>query len=230
MLKVLVLPMGALWGDVPVAFAPEIWASVAPDRPAAALYFLSLAEQTVARSESVSGEHEVVRGGSRLEAQHLVKAYKGRRVVDNVSLDLAQGEIVGLLGPNGAGKTTSFYMITGLIRPEEGQILLDQRDITGLPMYLRARAGIGYLAQEPSIFRKLTVEQNVMAILETLNIDAAERAVRLESLLDELAIKHLRHQMAYQLSGGERRRLEITRASTTSRRSSPDCGTAASAC
>ena len=215
MLKVLVLPMGALWGDVPVAFAPEIWASVAPDRPAAAQYFLALAEQTVARSESVSGEHEVVRGGSRLEAQHIVKAYKGRRVVDTVSLDLAQGEIVGLLGPNGAGKTTSFYMITGLIRPDEGQILLDRRDITGLPMYLRARAGIGYLAQEPSIFRKLTVEQNVMAILETLNLDAAERARRLESLLDELAIKHLRRQMAYQLSGGERRRLEITRALVT---------------
>jgi lipopolysaccharide export system ATP-binding protein len=215
MLKVLVLPMGALWGDVPVAFAPEIWASVAPDRPAAAQYFLALAEQTVARTESVSGGHEVVRGGSRLEAQHLVKAYKGRRVVNNVSLDLAQGEIVGLLGPNGAGKTTSFYMITGLIRPDEGMIQLDRRDITALPMYLRARAGIGYLAQEPSIFRKLTVEQNVTAILETLNIDAAERARRLESLLDELAIKHLRHQMAYQLSGGERRRLEITRALVT---------------
>ena len=215
MLKVLVLPMGALWGDVPVSFAPELWASVAPDRPAAAQYFLALAEQTVARSESVSGEHEVVRGGSRLEAQHLVKAYKGRRVVNNVSLDLAQGEIVGLLGPNGAGKTTSFYMITGLIRPDEGMIQLDRRDITALPMYLRARAGIGYLAQEPSIFRKLTVEQNVMAILETLNIDAAERARRLESLLDELAIKHLRRQKAYQLSGGERRRLEITRALVT---------------
>jgi len=104
MLKVLVLPMGALWGDVPVAFAPEIWASVAPDRPAAAQYFLALAEQTVARTESVSGEPEVVRGGSRLEAQHLVKAYKGRRVVNDVSLDLAQGEIVGLLGPNGRGR------------------------------------------------------------------------------------------------------------------------------
>ncbi len=106
MLKVLVLPMGALWGDVPVAFAPEIWDSMPPDRDAASQHFLQLAEETVARSESVTGEHAPVRGGSRLEAQHLVKAYKGRRVVDNVSLDLAQGEIVGLLGPNGAGKTT----------------------------------------------------------------------------------------------------------------------------
>ena len=215
MLKVLNLPMGALWGDVPVAFHADVWASVSPDRAAAAQYFLALAEDTVARSEAVSGEHPVVRGGSRLEAQHLVKAYKGRRVVNNVSLELAQGEIVGLLGPNGAGKTTSFYMITGLIRPDEGRILLDGRDITVLPMYLRARAGIGYLAQEPSIFRKLSVEENVMAILETLNIDAGERRRRLESLLDELAIKHLRHQKAYQLSGGERRRLEITRALVT---------------
>ena len=215
MLKVLVLPMGALWGDVPVAFHPDVWASIAADRAAAAQYFLSLAEHTVARSESVSGDHPIVRGGSRLEAQHIVKAYKGRRVVNDVSLDLAQGEIVGLLGPNGAGKTTSFYMITGLIRPDEGKVLLDARDITALPMYQRARSGIGYLAQEPSIFRKLTVEENVLAILETLNIDAEDRRRRLESLLDELAIKHLRHQKAYQLSGGERRRLEITRALVT---------------
>jgi lipopolysaccharide export system ATP-binding protein len=213
MLKVLVLPMGALWGDVPVAFAPEIWASMPPDRAAAAQQFLEIAEANVARSDS--GEHEVVRGGARLEAQHLIKAYKGRRVVNDVSLDLAQGEIVGLLGPNGAGKTTSFYMITGLIRPDEGTILLDNRNITALPMYQRARSGIGYLAQEPSIFRKLSVEDNVMAILETLNLDQAERARRLETLLDELAIKHLRHQKAYQLSGGERRRLEITRALVT---------------
>ncbi len=215
MLKVLVLPMGALWGDVPVAFAPGFWAGMPADRAAAAQYLLALAEDTVARSESVSGEHPVVSGGARLESQHLVKAYKGRRVVNDVSLELAQGEIVGLLGPNGAGKTTSFYMITGLIRPDQGQIALDGRDITALPMYQRARAGIGYLAQEPSIFRKLTVEENVLAILETLPIDAAERARRLESLLDELAIKHLRKQKAYQLSGGERRRLEITRALVT---------------
>jgi len=188
---------------------------VAADREQAAQYFLELAEATVHSGESVSGDHPVVRGGSRLEAQHLVKAYKGRRVVDNVSLELSQGEIVGLLGPNGAGKTTSFYMITGLIRPDEGTILLDHRNITALPMYQRARAGIGYLAQEPSIFRKLSVEDNVTAILETLNIDEDERRRRLETLLDELAIKHLRKQKAYQLSGGERRRLEITRALVT---------------
>jgi len=215
MLKVLVLPIGALWGEAPVAFAPDIHASLPADRAAAEQHFLVLAEDTVARSESVSGEHPIVGGGSRLEARHLVKAYKGRRVVDNVSLDLAQGEIVGLLGPNGAGKTTSFYMITGLIRPDEGQIVLDGRDITALPMYQRARSGIGYLAQEPSIFRKLTVEENVLAILETLNLGSDERTRRLESLLDELAIKHLRRQKAYQLSGGERRRLEITRALVT---------------
>jgi lipopolysaccharide export system ATP-binding protein len=214
-LNVLVLPVGVLWGDAPVAFAPDIWAGMPSDRATAGAHFLALAEETLARSESVSGEHPVLRGGSRLEAQHLMKAYKGRRVVNNVSLDLAQGEIVGLLGPNGAGKTTSFYMITGLIRPDEGTILLDTRDITALPMYQRARAGIGYLAQEPSIFRKLSVEDNVLAILETLSIDQDERRRRLESLLDELAIKHLRTQKAYQLSGGERRRLEITRALVT---------------
>jgi lipopolysaccharide export system ATP-binding protein len=215
MLQVLVLPMGALWGEAPVAFAPDVWASLPADRTAAEQHFLALAEETVARSEAVSGEHPVVTGGSRLEAKHLVKAYKGRRVVDNVSLDLAQGEIVGLLGPNGAGKTTSFYMITGLIRPDQGLIILDNHEITTLPMYQRARAGIGYLAQEPSIFRKLSVEDNVQAILETLPIPAQERARRLELLLDELAIKHLRAQKAYQLSGGERRRLEITRALVT---------------
>jgi lipopolysaccharide export system ATP-binding protein len=215
MLKMIVYPMGALWGDVPVAFAPEVWASMASDRAQAAQYFLQLAEDTVHRSEAVSADRTVVRGGARLEAQHLAKAYKGRRVVDNVSIELAQGEIVGLLGPNGAGKTTSFYMITGLIRPDEGTILLDHRNITQLPMYQRARSGIGYLAQEPSIFRKLSVEDNVMAILETLNIDEEERERRLETLLDELAIKHLRKQKAYQLSGGERRRLEITRALVT---------------
>ncbi|MDP3909742.1 MAG: LPS export ABC transporter ATP-binding protein [Gemmatimonadales bacterium] len=155
------------------------------------------------------------RGASKLEARNLMKAYKGRRVVNDVSVELAQGEIVGLLGPNGAGKTTCFYMITGLIRPEQGRIVLDGRDITTEPMYRRARAGIGYLAQEPSVFRKLSVEDNVLAILETLDLDDVERRRRLEVLLDELAIKHLRRQKAYQLSGGERRRLEITRALVT---------------
>ena len=154
-------------------------------------------------------------GASVLEAAGLVKSYKGRRVVDDVSLRLEQGEIVGLLGPNGAGKTTSFYMITGLIRPDEGRITLDGHDLSQEPMYRRARLGIGYLAQEPSVFRKLSVEENVLAILETLELPAAQERQRLEGLLDELGIKHLRRQKAYQLSGGERRRLEITRALVT---------------
>jgi lipopolysaccharide export system ATP-binding protein len=152
---------------------------------------------------------------SVLEARGLVKTYRRRRVVNDVALRLQQGEIVGLLGPNGAGKTTTFYMIAGLIQPLEGKIVLDGQDITEMPMYKRARRGIGYLAQEPSIFRKLTVEQNIMAILETLPLSAPERAKRLERLLDELSIKHLRHSRAYALSGGERRRLEITRALVT---------------
>jgi lipopolysaccharide export system ATP-binding protein len=215
MLKVLVLPAGVLWGEAPVGFAPDVWAEMPAEHDAAARRFLEIAEQTLARSEAVSGEHPVVGGASRLEARRLVKTYKGRRVVNDVSVDLAQGEIVGLLGPNGAGKTTTFYMITGLIRPEEGSILLDGADLTPQPMYRRARAGIGYLAQEPSVFRKLTVEENVLAILETLPLAGSERERRLERLLDELSIKHLRRQKAYQLSGGERRRLEITRALVT---------------
>jgi len=136
--------------------------------------------------------------------------------VRDVSLHLSQGEVVGLLGPNGAGKTTTFYLITGLIRPDQGRIVLDGDDITRAPMYQRARRGIGYLAQEPSVFRRLTVEQNVMAILETVELPRAERLARLEELLDELSIKHLRRSKAYSLSGGERRRLEITRALVTS--------------
>jgi lipopolysaccharide export system ATP-binding protein len=152
---------------------------------------------------------------SRLEAKGLVKTYKKRSVVNNVALHLRQGEIVGLLGANGAGKTTTFYMIVGLIQPQSGSIVLDGEDITNMPMYKRARRGIGYLSQEPSIFRKLTVEENIMAILETLPITKAERAAKLEKLLDELSIKHLRKSRAYALSGGERRRLEITRALVT---------------
>jgi lipopolysaccharide export system ATP-binding protein len=150
--------------------------------------------------------------GSVIEARGLVKIYRRRRVVNDVAFRLQQGEIVGLLGPNGAGKTTTFYMIVGLIPPVEGEIRLDGSDITRMPMYKRARLGIGYLSQEPSIFRKLTVEENLLAILETLPLAKEERRSRLESLLDELRIKHLRHQKAYALSGGERRRLEITRA------------------
>ena len=154
--------------------------------------------------------------GSVLRAEGLVKAFKKRRVVDEVDLSLRQGEIVGLLGPNGAGKTTTFYMIVGLLPADEGRVFLDDRELTDVPMYRRAREGIGYLSQEPSIFRKLTVEENVMAILETLDLSREERQERLEELLDELSIKHLRDNKAYALSGGERRRLEITRALVTS--------------
>ncbi|WP_025412254.1 LPS export ABC transporter ATP-binding protein [Gemmatirosa kalamazoonensis] len=150
-----------------------------------------------------------------LEAQGLVKIYRRRHVVEDVALRLQQGEIVGLLGPNGAGKTTTFYMIVGLIAPNAGRILLDGEDVTSMPMYRRARRGVGYLSQEPSIFRKLSVEDNILAILETLPISRREREERLEALLDELKIKHLRDSKAYQLSGGERRRLEITRALVT---------------
>jgi lipopolysaccharide export system ATP-binding protein len=154
-------------------------------------------------------------GGSILEAKGLVKTYRRRAVVNDVHIRLQQGEIVGLLGPNGAGKTTTFYMIVGLIEPQEGKILLDGKDISTMSMYKRARQGIGYLSQEPSIFRKLSVEDNIMAILETLPISGAERQKRLEKLLDELNIKRLRKNKAYSLSGGERRRLEITRALVT---------------
>jgi lipopolysaccharide export system ATP-binding protein len=153
--------------------------------------------------------------GGVLEAVGLMKTYRRRKVVNDVALRLQQGEIVGLLGPNGAGKTTTFYMIVGLIQPQEGRIILDHEDITEMPMYKRARLGIGYLSQEPSIFRKLTVEENILAILETMKLSSEERHKRLEALLDELSIKHLRHNKAYSLSGGERRRLEITRALVT---------------
>ena len=150
-----------------------------------------------------------------LETKQLRKAYKGRTVVDGVSINISRGEIVGLLGPNGAGKTTSFYMVVGVIKPDAGHIYFRGEDITSLPMYQRARLGIGYLSQEPSIFRKLTVEENVMAILETLDITQAERKRRLERLLEELDIAYLAKNKAYTLSGGERRRLEITRALVT---------------
>jgi lipopolysaccharide export system ATP-binding protein len=157
----------------------------------------------------------MVDGHSVLRAEGLVKSYRRRNVVNDVSVNVKQGEIVGLLGPNGAGKTTTFYMIVGLIPPQQGRILFDEEDITGMPMYRRARRGIGYLSQEPSVFRKLTVEENILAILETLDIPKKERDARLEGLLDELNIKHLRANKAFSLSGGERRRLEITRALVT---------------
>ena len=152
---------------------------------------------------------------NKLKINNLVKAYSDRRVVDNINIEIGRGEIVGLLGPNGAGKTTSFYMIVGLIKPDEGTILFDEKNITGMPMYRRAREGIGYLCQEDSIFRKLTVEENIMAVLETLNISAYERRRRLDKLLNELSIASLAKNKAYTLSGGERRRLEITRALVT---------------
>jgi lipopolysaccharide export system ATP-binding protein len=150
-----------------------------------------------------------------LRSENLVKIYKKRRVVDNISIQLSQGEVVGLLGPNGAGKTTTFYMIIGFIKPESGKILLDQEDITRLPMYERARRGIGYLSQEPSIFRKLSVEQNIMAILQMQKMTKKEREEKLQALLSELDISYLAKNKAYTLSGGERRRVEITRALAT---------------
>jgi len=215
LMKIVAYPVGIPYDDTPIAFTSDVWTELGGDRAGAADRLLEAAERALARAESASGEHPAVSGGSLLEAHGLVKVYKGRRVVNDVSVRLEQGEIVGLLGPNGAGKTTTFYMITGLVRPDGGRIVLDGRDTTDEPMYRRAQMGIGYLAQEPSVFRKLTVEENVRAILETLQLSDAEQAERLERLLDELAIKHLRRQKGFQLSGGERRRLEITRALVT---------------
>ena len=151
-------------------------------------------------------------GNSRLWAEGLTKVYRKRAVVNGVDIEVRQGEIVGLLGPNGAGKTTTFYMVVGLIAPDKGSVHLDGQGLPRTPMYKRARKGVGYLAQEPSIFRKLSVEDNVMAILEAMKISKKERVQRLESLLNELGLAHLRKSKAYSLSGGERRRLEITRA------------------
>ncbi len=150
-----------------------------------------------------------------LSLNNLVKIYHGRLVVDSVSLKLESGEVVGLLGPNGAGKTTTFYMTVGMIKPAEGRVFIDDDDITEYPMYLRARKGVGYLPQEASIFRKLTVKQNVKAILEVLSVPKAEQEERVGMLLDELGIRHLADQNAAKLSGGERRRLEITRVLAT---------------
>ena len=150
-----------------------------------------------------------------LSCERLAKVYGKRRVVDDVSMSVKRGEIVGLLGPNGAGKTTCFYMIVGMIRPEAGSVSLDGEEITGLPMYKRARKGIGYLPQEASVFRKMTVEQNLLAVLETLPLSKEERMGRLEKLLNELNVEHLRKSYGYQLSGGERRRVEITRSLVT---------------
>ena len=155
---------------------------------------------------------------SLLEAKGLAKAYKKRRVVNGVTFSVSPGEIVGLLGPNGAGKTTSFNMIVGLVKPEEGEVVFEGKSIGNLPMHQRARLGIGYLTQEPSVFRKLTVEQNILAILETCTSDKLEQKARLKSLLEELDMTALARSKAYTLSGGEKRRLEITRALVTSPR------------
>jgi lipopolysaccharide export system ATP-binding protein len=184
-------------------------------RPEIADALRQTGEHHLSREPRAPTPAAVVVTGSVLEATGLVKVYRRRKVVNDVALRLQQGEIVGLLGPNGAGKTTTFYMIAGLIQPQSGRIVLDGDDITDMPMYQRSRKGIGYLSQEPSIFRKLSVEDNIVAILETLPFSREERARRLEVLLDELRIKHLRHSKAFQLSGGERRRLEITRALVT---------------
>jgi len=148
---------------------------------------------------------------SKLQAAELSKSYRGRKVVNNVSLEIRQGEVVGLLGPNGAGKTTTFYILVGLARPDYGRVLLDDEDITDLPMYLRARGGISYLPQEPSVFRKMTVEENLLAVLETLSLTPEQRRERVEELLAQMGLEGVRYSRAYVLSGGERRRLEIAR-------------------
>jgi lipopolysaccharide export system ATP-binding protein len=188
------------------------WGAGGEDRQAIYGALLGAARRAAQRSKPPApapASHSV------LEGTRLVKSFKDRRVVNEVSVRLQQGEIVGLLGPNGAGKTTTFYLITGLIRPDAGQVRLDGLNLTRAPMYERARAGIGYLAQEPSIFRKMTVEENILAILETRRLARDERQRQLDRMLDELSIKHLRRSRAYSLSGGERRRLEITRALVT---------------
>ncbi|MDT8445576.1 MAG: LPS export ABC transporter ATP-binding protein [bacterium] len=151
----------------------------------------------------------------RLETKNLVKTYGKRTVVKDVSFEISQGEVVGLLGSNGAGKTTSFYMVVGVVRPTQGQIFLDEKEITGLPMYQRARQGIGYLPQEASVFRKMSVEENLLSILETLGLSKAEQKGKADKILDELHIQHIRKNMGYSLSGGERRRVEIARALVT---------------
>ncbi|MEE2776043.1 MAG: LPS export ABC transporter ATP-binding protein [Acidobacteriota bacterium] len=150
--------------------------------------------------------------GERLVARDLRKVYRGRAVVDDVSIDVTPGEVVGLLGPNGAGKTTTFYMVVGLTPPDAGQVVLDDEDITSLPMYLRAKQGISYLPQEPSVFRRMSVEDNLKCIFETLNLNAVERRRRIEQLLAEFGLTRVRKTMGYNLSGGERRRVEIARA------------------
>ena len=208
---VVVLPPDGLSDYSRIRLAERLWSDIAPLRGQVVEMLRHTGE--VARPAHL-GERRSA-GHSILEAHGLTKVYHRRKVVNDVALNLRQGEIVGLLGPNGAGKTTTFYMIVGLIPPLSGRITLDGEDITDMPMYRRARRGIGYLSQEPSIFRKLSVEDNILSILETLPLSSRERSERLERLLDELSIRRLRKSKAYALSGGERRRLEITRALVT---------------
>jgi lipopolysaccharide export system ATP-binding protein len=207
-------PSGEGWERVRVA--PAVWADVGSRRDDVIAWLEGAVRNLLDGREQETvgdaGEPAATPAGSTLTARGLVKIYRKRKVVADVDIDVAQGEIVGLLGPNGAGKTTTFYMMVGLISPDAGEVYLDDEELTDVPMFKRARRGIGYLAQEPSIFRKLTVEQNIMAILETMGLSRTERKRRLEALLDELGIRHLRKARAYSLSGGERRRLEITRA------------------
>ena len=193
-----------------VRAAPPWWSDAVRDREGAAAALVATAERA-----GLPAAVPPPRPASVLEGCELTKSYRGLRVVDRVTVRLCQGEIVGLLGPNGAGKTTTFYLLTGLIRPEAGRVTLDGKDLTRAPMFRRARAGIGYLAQEPSVFRRMTVEENILAILETRRISRPERLRALDQMLDELGIRHLRKVRAYALSGGERRRLEITRALVT---------------
>jgi len=202
-------------GDL-IRVETDVWADLKTGGTATRDELVHMAFETIREAEASADRAEPEPSGSILQGHGLTKAYRRRTVVDEVDVSVRQGEIVGLLGPNGAGKTTTFYMIVGLVRPDAGHITLDGSDISTLPMFKRARAGIGYLAQEPSIFRKLTVEENVKAILETLQISERERSARLETLLDELSIRYVRKVPAYKLSGGERRRLEITRALVTS--------------
>ena len=210
------VPPGSDDGQPVITVAPDFWQAVRPFRDRVTETLKQTGEHAAVGHRTPSGSRQVITGGSVLAAEGLTKMYRRRRVVNDVALRLQQGEIVGLLGPNGAGKTTTFYMIVGLIQPLQGRIVLDGADITKMPMYRRAQRGIGYLSQEPSIFRKLSVEDNILAILETLpGLSREDRKTRLESLLDELGIKYLRNSKAYALSGGERRRLEITRALVT---------------
>jgi len=173
-------------------------------------------QQLAAKTLSPANGASRVTDGALLRTEKLVKEYRQRRVVNGISISVAAGEIVGLLGPNGAGKTTTFNMVVGVVKPEAGRVRFQDRDITRLPMHKRARLGIGYLTQEPSVFRKLTVEENILAILETCKMKRDERAVRLKYLLEELDLTPLAASKAYTLSGGEKRRLEITRALVTS--------------